>query len=78
MKWYKAQDISTPNSHLSPEDDVQVQIEDTMKQLKTSFITHWVKGHQTQEEGKELPWEALLNIEADELANEAVPSISSK
>eukprot|EP00978_Attheya_sp_CCMP212_P021751 scaffold63912_cov37-Attheya_sp.AAC.2 len=71
MTWYKARDICTPNSHLSPDDDVQVQIEDTMIQLKTVFITEWVKGHQKPKEGEELPWEAILNIEADDLANEA-------
>eukprot|EP00978_Attheya_sp_CCMP212_P036961 scaffold171216_cov35-Attheya_sp.AAC.3 len=42
-----------------------------MIQLKTVFITKWVKGHQKPKEGEELPWEATLNIEADDLANEA-------
>eukprot|EP00978_Attheya_sp_CCMP212_P033249 scaffold133307_cov46-Attheya_sp.AAC.2 len=42
-----------------------------MIQLKTTFITEWVKGHQTPKAGEELPWEATLNIEVDQLANEA-------
>ena len=71
MRWFKEHDISTPNSHLSPDDDVQVQIEDTMTQLQIVFNTHWVKEHQTQAEGEELPWEATLKIEANTLANDA-------
>eukprot|EP00978_Attheya_sp_CCMP212_P047490 scaffold421406_cov35-Attheya_sp.AAC.1 len=71
MKWYKERDICAPNTHLFPDNDVQVQIEDTMIQLKTTFITEWVKGHQTPKAGKELPWEATLNIKVDQLANEA-------
>jgi hypothetical protein len=71
MEWFKARDISTPNSHLSPDDDVQVQIEHTMEELKTKFPTLWVKGHQEPKDDEELPWEAQLNIEADALATEA-------
>eukprot|EP00978_Attheya_sp_CCMP212_P030968 scaffold115639_cov29-Attheya_sp.AAC.1 len=70
-KWYKERDICAPNMHLSLDDNVEVQIDDTMIQLKTTFITEWVKGHQTPKAGEELPWEATLNIEVDQLANEA-------
>jgi hypothetical protein len=71
MEWYKERDISTPNTHLSPDNDVQVQIEQTMEELKSKFPSIWVKGHQTPKEDEELPWEAQLNIEADALATEA-------
>eukprot|EP00978_Attheya_sp_CCMP212_P036800 scaffold169524_cov56-Attheya_sp.AAC.1 len=42
-----------------------------MAKLHKAFPTRWVKGHQTPKEDKELPWEATLNIEADDQANEA-------
>eukprot|EP00978_Attheya_sp_CCMP212_P037101 scaffold172824_cov47-Attheya_sp.AAC.1 len=71
MKWYRERDICTPNSHLTPDDDVQIQIEQTMAKLHKTFPTRWVKGHQTPKEDEELPCEATLNIEADDLANEA-------
>jgi hypothetical protein len=71
MQWFTERDICTPNSHLSPDDDVQSQIEDTMRALKANLPSHWVKGHQEPKEGEELTWEAKLNIAADELANEA-------
>jgi hypothetical protein len=71
MQWFTERDICTPNSHLSPDDDVQSQIEDTMKALKATLPSLWVKGHQEPKEGEELTWKAKLNIEADELANEA-------
>jgi hypothetical protein len=71
MKWYRERDICPPNSHLTPDDDVQIQIEQTMAKLHKTFPTRWVKGHQTPKEDEELPWEATLNIEADNLANEA-------
>jgi hypothetical protein len=71
MQWFQERDINTPNSHLSPDNDVQSQIEATMQELQTTFPSQWVKGHQEQKEGEELTWEAKLNIEADTLATEA-------
>jgi hypothetical protein len=47
-------------------------MEATMQELKATFPSQWVKGHQEPKEGEELAWEhAKLNIEVDELANEA-------
>jgi hypothetical protein len=71
MNWFQDRINSSPNSHLAPDNDVQVQIEATMDKLKTKFPTRWVKGHQKPKDGEELPWEASLNIEADDLANDA-------
>jgi hypothetical protein len=71
MNWFQERVNTSANSHLAPDNDVQVQIEETFKKLKTKFPTRWVKGHQKPKEGEELPWEAALNIEADDLANDA-------
>jgi hypothetical protein len=71
MQWFQERDINTPNSHLSPDNDVQSQIEATMHKLQITFPSQWVKGHQEPKDGEELTWEAKLNIEADALATEA-------
>jgi hypothetical protein len=71
MQWFQERDINTPNSHLSPDNDVQSQIEATMQELQTTFPLQRVKGHQKPKEGKDLTWEAKLNNKADDLANEA-------
>jgi hypothetical protein len=48
------------------------------KKLNATFPSQWVKGHQEQKEGKELAWEAILNIKADQLANEAIDETVDK
>eukprot|EP00978_Attheya_sp_CCMP212_P032186 scaffold124289_cov63-Attheya_sp.AAC.4 len=71
MQWYADRDIERPNHSLSPDNDVQVQIEATLQELSSNFSTTWVGGHQENIPREELPWEAILNIEADHLAMEA-------
>ena len=46
MNWFQERANTSANSHLAPDNDVQVQIEETFKKLKTKFPTRWVKGHQ--------------------------------
>eukprot|EP00978_Attheya_sp_CCMP212_P003381 scaffold6995_cov66-Attheya_sp.AAC.3 len=70
MNWFQDWVNASPNSHLAPDNDVQTQIKVTMETLNTQFPTRWVKGHQKPKDGEELPWEASLNIEADNLAND--------
>eukprot|EP00978_Attheya_sp_CCMP212_P011911 scaffold29619_cov63-Attheya_sp.AAC.6 len=73
MQWYtdRRDIIETPNHILSPDNDVQVQIEATLRELSSNFSSTWVRGHQDNIPREELPWEAILNIEADHLATEA-------
>eukprot|EP00978_Attheya_sp_CCMP212_P045886 scaffold364841_cov34-Attheya_sp.AAC.2 len=71
MFWFQDRVNASPSSHLAPDNDVQIQIEVMMEKLKTQFPTRWVKGHQKHKDGEELPWEASLNIEADDLTNDA-------
>jgi hypothetical protein len=56
---------------LSPDNDVQVQIEAMLKDLSCNFSATWVRGHQDNTPEEELSWEAILNIKADRLATEA-------
>eukprot|EP00978_Attheya_sp_CCMP212_P045180 scaffold336259_cov20-Attheya_sp.AAC.1 len=49
-----------------------------MAKLHKIFPTRWVKGHQTPKEDEELLWETTLNIEADNLANEARDETSNQ
>eukprot|EP00978_Attheya_sp_CCMP212_P028536 scaffold98748_cov59-Attheya_sp.AAC.1 len=78
--WYAKRDINTTNASLSPDHDVQIQIEETMESMKFACDTTWVEGHQdlNEEEIEKLPWEAQLNIEADELATAAHHEMTEK
>eukprot|EP00978_Attheya_sp_CCMP212_P021752 scaffold63931_cov72-Attheya_sp.AAC.1 len=80
MNWYAKRDINTTNASLSPDHDVQIQIEETMESMKFTCYTTWVEGHQdlNDEEIEKLPWEAQLNIEADELATAARHEMTEK
>eukprot|EP00978_Attheya_sp_CCMP212_P012377 scaffold30796_cov58-Attheya_sp.AAC.1 len=78
MQWYAARDIATPNYSLSPDNDVQVQIEATLRELSSNFPSTWVRGHQDNIPRDEQPWEAILNIEADHLATEARDKTSAE
>ena len=80
MNWYERRDVATTNASLTPDHDVQIQIEETMNSLNLQCPTTWVEGHQdtTEEETAQLPWEAQLNIEADKLATEARHEMTEK
>jgi hypothetical protein len=71
MRWYAERDIESPNISLSPDNDVQVQIEATLKEMNIQISSTWVRGHQDNTPIEELSWEAILNIEADKLATKA-------
>eukprot|EP00978_Attheya_sp_CCMP212_P037046 scaffold172156_cov63-Attheya_sp.AAC.1 len=51
-----------------------------MESMKFACNTTWVEGHQdlNDEEMETLPWEAQLNIEADELATAARHEMTEK
>ena len=60
-----------PNETLRSEYDIIEQIYNTQHEHNIKATFHWVKGHQDNNKNKEdLPLEAQLNIEADELAGE--------
>ena len=62
---------SFPNETLRSEYDITEQIYKTQHDHNIKATFHWVKGHQDNNKDKEdLPLEAQLNIEADELAGE--------
>eukprot|EP00957_Ditylum_brightwellii_P155859 11864712-Ditylum_brightwellii.AAC.1 len=73
MKWINACAVLKPSITLAADYDVQLQIEDTIKQLNILWNNKHVKGHH---EGPDLPWEATLNTQADELATEARATIT--
>jgi hypothetical protein len=58
MSWYVKRDINTTNPSLSPDHNVQIQIEETMESMQFACDTTWVEGHQDlNDEGTEkLPW----------------------
>ena len=94
IKWMEIRSIKTANESLTPDYDVQAQIEATYKSMGITFQTNHVKGHQDREDTtaknhqqrlrqgqdgkKELSWEATLNIAADELATNARKKITPK
>ena len=63
MRWFPDREIESPNISLSPDNDVQVQIEATLGEMSTQFSLMWVQGHQDNTSTEELSWEAILNIE---------------
>eukprot|EP00957_Ditylum_brightwellii_P002894 221649-Ditylum_brightwellii.AAC.1 len=86
--------IKTANECLTPDYDVQAQIEATYNSMGITLKKNHVKGHQDREETtakdyqqrirkgqgrkKELSWEATLNIAADKLATKARKMIAPK
>jgi hypothetical protein len=68
---HKQYDDPFPNETLRSEYDITEQIYRTQKAYNIQSNFQWVKGHQDNNKTKaELPLEAQLNIEADELAGE--------
>eukprot|EP00957_Ditylum_brightwellii_P155474 11834619-Ditylum_brightwellii.AAC.1 len=55
MKWITLCMILKPNTTLTADYDIQLQIEEIIQQLNILWHTEHVKGHQT---GQNLPWEA--------------------
>eukprot|EP00957_Ditylum_brightwellii_P075060 5703698-Ditylum_brightwellii.AAC.1 len=74
MKWINLRSVLKPSLTLAADFDVQLQIEDTLKQLGIRWHTEHVKGHQSV---PDLLWEAKLNNRADELATEAKLDITT-
>eukprot|EP00957_Ditylum_brightwellii_P025027 1893841-Ditylum_brightwellii.AAC.2 len=74
MKWINLCSVLKMSLTLAADFDVQLKIEDTLKQLGIRWHTEHVKGHQS---GPDLLWEAKLNNHANELATEAKLNITT-
>jgi hypothetical protein len=62
MQCFASREIKPPNISLSPDNNVQVQMEATIQEMNIPFSSTWVQGHQDNKPIKELSWEAILNI----------------
>eukprot|EP00957_Ditylum_brightwellii_P146163 11129030-Ditylum_brightwellii.AAC.1 len=60
---------------IHPDYDMQAQIKEVLKHLNATWITEHVKGHQS---GRDMSWDAQMNIEADVLANNAKEGLSQR
>eukprot|EP00957_Ditylum_brightwellii_P118465 9035002-Ditylum_brightwellii.AAC.1 len=68
-----------PRNFLVRDFDVQAQLEQIYQEMQWNIPSFWAKGHQDEECDKcKLKWEAILNIEVDELATEARYKITNK
>jgi hypothetical protein len=70
-KAHKHYEDPFPNETLTSEYDISVQIYNTQKEHNIKARFKWMKGHQDNKTRyKDLPLEAPLNVDADELAGE--------
>eukprot|EP00957_Ditylum_brightwellii_P053228 4036114-Ditylum_brightwellii.AAC.1 len=74
MKWINLFLVLKLSLTLAADFDIQLQIEDTLKQLGIHWHTEHVKGHQS---GPDLLWEEKLNNCADKLVTEAKLNITT-
>ena len=81
MMKFNTQEVQSLSYMLSPDMDIQLQVQDNLGELfknhHFSIQTLHVKGHQDKEKRK-LQWEETLNIMADKLADESKDSPKPK